>query len=181
MKKVLVCILFLFVFGNVLFSQSDTLSPEFQRELDRGSANLDSLQNESQFDFAGTLIETFFYLILIGVMIFGFIWILKKINVKTLQSGENDLIQVLEKRYLDNKKSIYLVQVLDKIIIVAFNDSNIEKLGEMIIDENMDIQQIKFANKLQAEIGSISGKKQDENYMEKIKEKLDKLKNNLNT
>ena len=64
------------------------------------------------------------------------LWVLKK--VLKLKGGPviaGGSIQILEIKHLDQKKSIALVKVLDRVLVVGCTDSSLSGLGELSAEE----------------------------------------------
>ena len=64
------------------------------------------------------------------------LWIIKKVlNLRNLTGVSGSAMQVLEIRHIDPKKSIVLIKVLDRVLIVGCAENSITGLGELSPDE----------------------------------------------
>ena len=76
------------------------------------------------------------WLAVVLVLLVFALWVLKK--VMKLKGGTGiggGAIQILEIRHLDQKKSIALVKVFDRVLIVGCTDSSLSGLGELSAEE----------------------------------------------
>ncbi len=76
------------------------------------------------------------WLIVVLVLLVFALWVLKK--VLKLKGGPviaGGSIQILEIKHLDQKKSIALVKVLDRVLVVGCTDSSLSGLGELSAEE----------------------------------------------
>lgn len=76
------------------------------------------------------------WLVVVVVLLVFALWVLKK--VLKLKGGpviSGGSIQILEIKHLDQKKSIALVKVLDRVLVVGCTDSSLSGLGELSPEE----------------------------------------------
>ena len=90
-----------------------------------------------------------FYLIIVITIIYILAHYLKKLYLRP-NSGEN--MEVLEQLYLDSKKSLKLVKINNKIMLLGVSENNIELLAEwpeadFVINRKTDEANENFANK----------------------------------
>ncbi|MBZ0265162.1 flagellar biosynthetic protein FliO [bacterium] len=79
--------------------------------------------------------RTMFALLLILALFFGLVYLLKRFGSKWLKfsnriSGEGNTITILETKYLNPKRQLYLVRVRDKEILIGSSESGFQLLSE---------------------------------------------------
>lgn len=79
-------------------------------------------------------------LVLIIALIFIFAWFLKRmVNTRIEQANSTSLIQVVERRTISQKTSVYLLNVEGKGIVMAESPSGITFLGNYPIDKTFNL------------------------------------------
>jgi len=82
------------------------------------------------------------WLAVVLVLLVFALWVLKKVlRLKGGTGSAGGTIQILEIKHLDQKKSIALVKVFDRVLIVGCTDSSLSGLGELSAEE---ISRMKF-------------------------------------
>jgi flagellar biogenesis protein FliO len=83
------------------------------------------------------------------------VWLFKKIlGFKQYPGITGSAIRILEIHYLDPKKAIALVKILDRTYIIGYADSSISTLGELTpeetarLNENRQAESSSFGNLL---------------------------------
>ncbi|MBN1290282.1 MAG: flagellar biosynthetic protein FliO [Candidatus Latescibacteria bacterium] len=84
-------------------------------------------------------IQTLQVIVALGVTVVLLIcalWIFKRvINLRNVTGIAGSSMRVLEIRHIDPKKSIILVKVLDRVLIIGCTENSITGLGELSSDE----------------------------------------------
>lgn len=132
-------ILCLFCFTNIAFAgkKQDIKSDSIEAAVDSAltvSGRLDKLSFSSggKFDILGMIAKMTLYLMLIVAMIFGVLYFLKKFvyNRKDLL-GKNKAINVLSTTFIAPKKSLLLVEALDRVLILGVTDNQMNLITEI--------------------------------------------------
>ena len=87
-------------------------------------------------DFTSMILKGLFSLSLVVVLIFGFVLFLRKFVYK--RNGmplSGELIKVINTTFIAPKKSIHLVKIMDRVIVVGVTESQMQSLAEFKGDE----------------------------------------------
>jgi len=108
-------------------SSAQVASPRF---------NFDTLQGEGSINMGKTVGKMIGYLLLVIIMILGLVYFLKRFvyNRKDVL-GKNSAIRILSSTYVAQKKSLLLVEVLDKLLILSVTDNNMNFVTELSREE----------------------------------------------
>jgi flagellar biogenesis protein FliO len=98
-------------------------------------------------------IQVVFALAITIVLLVGAVWVFKKIlGFRRFPGISGGAIHILEIHYLDPKKAIALVKILDRTFIIGYADSTISTLGELtpeetaMLDDNRRTEPSPFGN-----------------------------------
>ncbi len=147
MKKILFCFFITFCFFVFILSefaytedsvgsngQSDYLKSALQVERS-GDGTLTDLKLPNVF---GVIIRFLFSLLIIIGFIFGAALVYKKFFGGQYFIGtDTGVIKVLAQRYLDPKKSLYLVEVGQKILVIGASTDNLQLISEITAPEEI--------------------------------------------
>jgi len=106
---------------------------------DAGSAQTNP---EHQFNNSVTwsLLKLLGALVLVVAGIYGFVYILRKMMGRKFSGNRgNDLIEVLETTYIEQKKSLSLVRFHDRAVLIGTADSGINVLAELDAEQTARI------------------------------------------
>lgn len=71
-------------------------------------------------------------LVVVIICIYGGIWVLKKMTTRRHSGGRKAyMLEVLETAYIDPKKSLSLVRVADRSVLIGVTDNQISVLTEL--------------------------------------------------
>lgn len=139
-----------------LAANKAAVSEQTQAEQEYGGFSTDALPSLMKVGFA---------LLIVVVAIYAGIYLLKKMMGKKYSGNKkHNLLEVLETTYIGPKKSISLIKVADKSVLVASTDTQISMLTEMDSEATKEIlSQIKveeakpdqFATLLQGAFGKL--------------------------
>lgn len=74
------------------------------------------------------------------VLLVGTVWLFRKImKFKRFPGISGGAIHVLEIHYMDPRKAIALVKVLDRVLIIGYSEHSISTLGELTPDETVTL------------------------------------------
>lgn len=108
--------------------------PDLLTRLEAEAANRqssDALSKEKQEPVYITLLSFIFKLAVVVALAYGTIYALKKLNVGALKRSESGLIKVVENATLGANRSLHVVRVGDKTILVASTPGQINLLAEV--------------------------------------------------
>ena len=101
----------------------------------------------------GVLLRLVLSMVAIVVLIYGTVYLLRHFAKRGNEKPENErLIQVIDRINLDTKRSVYIVKVIDRLMILGVGSENVEMLGE-IRDESV-VESVK-SNDFSFHLGSI--------------------------
>ena len=92
---------------------------------------------------AFTYIKVFFLLLLVVALILFAVWALKKIAPQFNRSAGSGIFKVVASYYLAPKKSLYLVQLGNRLLLLGVTDDNINLLADF--SDPADIQELQNA------------------------------------
>ena len=133
-------------------NEGSKLSPDFYRELDRESLKKDNglqdRENSPEISGGGEKIPSgapYFSYFLSLVVILGIVVLaaylmrlFPKGGVKRLK-GDGDLLKIIAEVPIGHSKSICLVEVLDRILVVGVGDGSVNLLAEIEDKEKIDL------------------------------------------
>lgn len=107
------------------------------------SVSSDTLFSEGKFsdlstniNFLGLFLKSVGALILIAVLIFVTVYFLRQIyKVKNGKGYSNNFVNIIGSTFLSPKKSIYLIEVCERILVLGVTDTDINILTEFNKDE----------------------------------------------
>lgn len=107
--------------------------PDLLTKLEAEAANrqTDVLSQEKQEPVYITLLSFIFKLAVVVALAYGTIYALKKLNLGALKRRESGLIQVVENTTLGTNRSLHVVRVGDKTLLVASTPGQINLLAEV--------------------------------------------------
>ena len=89
-----------------------------------------------ELNLFGQTLQVLFALILTLVLLVGTVWLFRRILRGRVFSGvSGGAIRILEMQYLDPKKAVALVRVVDRVFILGYTESSLACLGELSPDE----------------------------------------------
>lgn len=75
-------------------------------------------------------------LVLTIVLLVGTVWLFRKIlKIRRFSGISGGAIHILEVHYMDPRKAIALVRVLDRVLIIGYSENSIAMLGELSPEE----------------------------------------------
>jgi len=101
-----------------------------------GATPLPLYNNRNNVDVVKLVGKMIGYFILIVVMIIGLVYILKRfVYTRKELLGKNRAIQILSSTYIAPKKSLMLVEALDRLLILGVTDSQMHLITELKREE----------------------------------------------
>jgi len=101
----------------------------------------------------GVLLRLVLSMVAIVGLIYGTIYLLRHFARRNTEKPENErLVQVIDRVNLDAKRSVYIVKVVDRLMILGVGSENVTMLGE-IRDESV-VESVK-SNDFSFHLGSI--------------------------
>ena len=95
------------------------------------------MSEEETPDLAAIILQMAGSLAVIVALIFGVAWVYRKLNQTSMGRGSNGrFIQVLGSSFIGPKKSIYLVDVAGKVLVLGVTDAGMTTLATMNKDES---------------------------------------------
>ena len=89
-------------------------------------------QEGNEVSFVGALVKGLGALLLILALIYGFVWMLRFfMNKKSFGNPTSDHIRVLSTTYIAPKKSVALLQVYEKAILIGVSENSMTTLIEL--------------------------------------------------
>jgi len=105
-------------------------------QLSEDEKPLDAFLNKSNDSVTMSLLKLVGALLLVVIGIYGFIFILKRMMGQKLSGNRgHKLIEVLETSYIAQKKSVSLIRIADRSVLVGVTDRGINVLTELSSDE----------------------------------------------
>ena len=105
------------------------------------SSNLPVTTSPPSMEMGWLLYKTVFSLLLIIALIIGLVYVLRRYMGQKMPGNLNrDWCQVIARVPLQQKQTLLLVKVLDKVLLLGVTDLNINTLAEF--DETPDLQQM---------------------------------------
>lgn len=83
------------------------------------------------------ILKIFLLLIVVILLIFGAVWLLKRVSPQIPGSASAGLIKILATSYLGPKRSFILVEVLDRIMLVGLTEGDIRLIAEFTDPEEV--------------------------------------------
>lgn len=108
--------------------------PDLLAKLEAEAANgqaTDALSKEKQEPVYITLLSFIFKLAVVVALAYGTIYALKKLNVGALKRNESGLIKIVENTTLGTNRSLHVVRVGDKTLLLASTPGQINLLSEV--------------------------------------------------
>lgn len=97
---------------------------------------LDGADHSDVPSFGWMFVRTIGALCLVFVLILGLVFVLKRFAFHHRMPGlKNDAISILSSTFIAPKKSIHMIQVLNRVLIVGVTDAGISILSEFHEDE----------------------------------------------
>ncbi len=97
------------------------------------------IQNIPQGDFGAAFAKMLLSLILLIALLWGTVYILRRLIHRRLQSGSaTQSIQVVEKRMISPKTTLYLLDVEGETILMAESQLEVKKLSASRIPKSTD-------------------------------------------
>lgn len=129
----------------LLFSFQELSSGQIADSSNHGQSATELSWNEVQkgneISFVRALVKGLGALILILALIYGFVWILRFfMNKKSFGNPTSDQIRVLSTTYIAPKKSVALLQVYEKAILIGVSENSMTTLTEL--DEEGEWKQL---------------------------------------
>jgi flagellar protein FliO/FliZ len=123
-------------------------------QVKRSVANSDTLmagtqitELNSNIDFLGLFLKSVGAFILVSILIFATVYILRQFyKLKSSKGFNANFINIIGSTFLSPKKSIYLVEICEKILVLGVTDTDISILTEFNKDElELDLLKIDSA------------------------------------
>lgn len=88
-------------------------------------------------NFLWVMLRLVLSMVVIVGLIYGTVYVLRHFAKKGIEKPSNErLVQVIDRVTLDAKRSVYLIKVIDRLIVVGVGGETVSMLGE-IRDENV--------------------------------------------
>lgn len=135
---------------------------------DQASAQVqpDSEQMPSQLNFAKAIVRTIAALVFVIVLVFAFAYGIKWLQNKTSQARNTfQAMRVVSSLSLGQKKGVYLIKVVNRLLVVGMTEGNISLLTELdkdeaqLVDQNLGKNPKPFASALAAQLSNFGGSK----------------------
>ncbi len=121
-----ICYMVLFSFGLAfgLFAETTEIPPIAPPQLE--------LPSNPEFDrFYGEFFKMLTMLGLIVVFLMALTWFVKRfLNTRLQQMNSGSLVQVVERRFLTPKTSIYVLEIMGKRVVIAESHSGVTVINE---------------------------------------------------
>ena len=95
---------------------------------------------ETPVNFASLLLRTVLSLIFVAALIYVCVALLRKYTHLQDKKAGSHLIEVVSSTFLAPKKSIYLVQVLDRLLVLGVTEASISLLSEIPQSEAQELR-----------------------------------------
>lgn len=106
-----------------------TDTPELSAIESLAAASAESAAQMAPADLGAAAVKMFFSLIVLVALLFLSYWLLRRIIQNRLQRGVGEqAIQILEKRMISPKTTLYLISIENKKILVAESHLEIKRL-----------------------------------------------------
>ena len=90
-------------------------------------------------DFSGMILKSIFSLSVVVVLIIGFVWFMRKFVYNRSGSNiSNGLVKVISTTFIAPKKSIHLVKIMDRILVIGITENQMQALAEFKEEEIPD-------------------------------------------
>ena len=110
-------LIILLFFLNILISAQTTETPQ--------------LTSTNNFDLGGWMIKMGLFLGLIIGLIYVSLYLLKRYVYRPISNNSGGVFQILESTSIAPKKSLLLVKVLDRLLVLGVSESQINALAEI--------------------------------------------------
>ena len=81
--------------------------------------------------FSGMITKGIFSLLIVVVLIFGFVYILRRFVYNRGGTNlSNGLIKIINTTFIAPKKSIHLIKIMDRILVVGITENHMQTLAE---------------------------------------------------
>jgi flagellar biosynthetic protein FliO len=108
------------------------------------TAFADSIQAPNPISYApsllGILLKLIFSMVIIVGLIYLSMFLLKKMNSRTVGGSLNDTIRVMGRTYLAPKQCLYVVKIGEKYSVVGATESNINPITELNAEEGARLE-----------------------------------------
>ncbi|NQS98115.1 MAG: flagellar biosynthetic protein FliO [candidate division Zixibacteria bacterium] len=84
-------------------------------------------------------VKILFLLGLVIALILGAVWVIKRISPQFNRRAQGGAIRIISSNWLGPKKALFLVEVLDRVILVGMTDNNISAIAEFTDGEEVTI------------------------------------------
>jgi len=149
-KTTLIFIIILFAWASFVSAQEQNadIKTDLLAQQDTTSANSDQMIfTGSKPNFAFLLLKTVGSLVIIFVLIFIVVYYFKKFYLgkkgSNLNSGSMDIVGTL---YLAPKKTISLVKIGKRVVVLGLTENNISYLSEISLEEFEEMRQDESAD-----------------------------------
>ncbi len=130
MKKILFITILLLLSEPILSSGQVTDSSSVGESAAEQRWN--DIQKSNEVSFVGALAKGIGALLLILLLIYGFVWMLRFfMNKKSFGNPTSEHIRLLSTTYIAPKKSVALLQVYEKAILIGVSEDSITTLTEL--------------------------------------------------
>ncbi len=106
-----------------------------------GAVDPDSAKTAGMTEPAITFPEVLRVILVLGFvlfLIFAAIWVMKKYSPGMMRGTQSRAVKVLSTTYLGPKKSLHLIEVLDRILLVGMTENSVNSLAEFTKAEEID-------------------------------------------
>jgi flagellar biogenesis protein FliO len=100
-----------------------------------------SAQESQSYNYWGEFVNMVVTLVFVLILIFATIWMLKKImRSRTQTLNRTNGIKILERRPLNQKSALYLIDILGKGVVIAESQAGIHLVTEL--SENIKVEEL---------------------------------------
>lgn len=104
------------------------------------SFDLEEQPDVPEFDMKSLMLRVVLMLGLMIAGIVGVVWVLKRFlgGKETLFSKQERYLQVVDRMYLDHKKVVYLIKILDEILVVGATNEQLNMLDKITDEKKVE-------------------------------------------
>lgn len=133
------------------FTVIPLLMENVSAQVKKSVANSDTLaagkqitELNSNIDFLGLFLKSVGAFILVAILIFATVYVLRQFyKLKNSKGFNANFINIIGSTFLSPKKSIYLVEICEKILVLGVTDTDISILTEFNKDElELDLSKV---------------------------------------
>ena len=136
-KICMVCIVLL-MFSTGLLTLEQYVHSAQSEVVQAETAQEDSLMQSQQVNMGTLLLRTVLSLVAVITLLYIGVFFLKKFVLHKNGSGRaNTSLRVMDSTFLGPKKAVYLVEVVDRILILGVTDSQVSLLSEITDQETL--------------------------------------------